>query len=511
MRNRQVFVVAGALALIGLAVFVYKWRVVGFPLWPGSKAEAWHVEAVISFDADGGPIKLQAFLPQSTDALGITIQGIIAPGFGLSTAQEGGNRWFVASKRAAQGPQGVRARFVAHSFKGQHDVGHRPPHRLAPPALDQASLTEARALIAAAEAQSSDDVTLVTALLKLLDGTHLRPDLGEEADIERREGGKVDKAVAVLALANVPARRVNGLDLSGERKRARFVQWLEAYVDDQWVSYSLTTGDAGVPDRYLAWWRGPRPFARLEGGKNPMWRIGFEAVDESTLDRLLALGQTQRSTLVSFSLFGLPLATQSVYRVLLSVPLGILVLVLLRNVVGLRGFGTFMPVLIALAFRETHLAWGLALFTAVVSGGLVFRLYLEQLKLLLVPRLAAVLIFVVLMMAGFSVLIHGLGIESGLSIALFPMVILTMTIERVSIMWDELGAAAAIRAGVTSLIIAAACYLLMTHALVEHVFFTFPELLLVILATTLVLGRYTGYRLLELKRFRVLAERSRTS
>jgi hypothetical protein len=35
--------------------------------------------------------------------------------------------------------------------------------------------------------------------------------------------------------------------------------------------------------------------------------------------------------------------------------------------------------------------------------------------------------------------------------------------------------------------------------------FVFPELLLVLLAATLLLGRYYGYRLLELPRFKVLA------
>jgi hypothetical protein len=34
--------------------------------------------------------------------------------------------------------------------------------------------------------------------------------------------------------------------------------------------------------------------------------------------------------------------------------------------------------------------------------------------------------------------------------------------------------------------------------------FVFPELLLVTLAATLLLGRYTGYRLTELARFRAL-------
>ena len=207
------------------------------------------------------------------------------------------------------------------------------------------------------------------------------------------------------------------------------------------------------------------------------------------------------------SLFSLPIETQVVYRILLTIPVGALILVLLRNVVGIRTFGTFMPVLIALAFRETQLIWGLVLFSLVVALGLAVRFYLDRLKLLLVPRLASVLIVVVLLMAALSVFSHLVGIERGLSVALFPMVIMTMTIERMSIVWEERGRNEALRQGLGSLFVAAVAYLVMTIKLVEHLVFVFPELLLVLLAFTLLLGRYTGYRLTELWRFRTLAEK----
>ena len=141
--------------------------------------------------------------------------------------------------------------------------------------------------------------------------------------------------------------------------------------------------------------------------------------------------------LLKFSLFNLPLHTQAVYRVLLLIPVGVFVLVLLRNIIGLAMFGTFMPVLIALAFRETQLLWGIVLFSMLVGLGLAIRFYLEHLKLLLVPRLAVVLIAVIILMVLISIFVHQLGIERGLSVALFPMVIMTMTIERMSIVWEE--------------------------------------------------------------------------
>ena len=69
-------------------------------------------------------------------------------------------------------------------------------------------------------------------------------------------------------------------------------------------------------------------------------------------------------------------------------------------------------------------------------------------------------------------------------------------------MWEERGAGAAVTEGAGSLAVAVVAYLVMSIRQIEHVAFVFPELLLVVLAITLVLGRYTGYRVSELFRFR---------
>jgi hypothetical protein len=81
------------------------------------------------------------------------------------------------------------------------------------------------------------------------------------------------------------------------------------------------------------------------------------------------------------------------------------------------------------------------------------------------------------------------------------MVIIAMTIERMSVVWEERGAADAIRSGAGSLAVAVVAYLVMGMQWLEHLIFTFPELLLIVLAIVLLMGRYTGYRLTELARF----------
>jgi hypothetical protein len=73
-----------------------------------------------------------------------------------------------------------------------------------------------------------------------------------------------------------------------------------------------------------------------------------------------------------------------------------------------------------------------------------------------------------------------------------------------SIGWEESGPREALQQASGSLLAAALAYLVMTERQVQHVVLAFPELLLLVLALTLALGRYTGYRLTELKRFRAL-------
>jgi hypothetical protein len=106
-----------------------------------------------------------------------------------------------------------------------------------------------------------------------------------------------------------------------------------------------------------------------------------------------------------------------------------------------------------------------------------------------------------------SIVSHQLGLETGLSVALFPMVIIAMTIERMSVVWEERGPADAIRAGIGSLVVAVIAYLAMGLAWLEHLIFVFPVLLLIVLAVVILLGRYTGYRFTELARFAPVASK----
>src|SRR5690606_17589458 len=176
--------------------------------------------------------------------------------------------------------------------------------------------------------------------------------------------------------------------------------------------------------------------------------------------------------------------------------------VVMRVLVGIRTSGTFMPVLIALAFLQTSLVPGLISFVSIVALGLVLRSYLSRLNLLLVPRIAAMVVLVVFLITFLSLLGYHLGFNTGMTITFFPMIIIAWTIERMSILWEEEGPHEVLLQGGGSLLVAVLAFVLMRWPLAQHLSFNFPELNLVTLALILILGQYTGYRLMELYRFR---------
>ena len=94
------------------------------------------------------------------------------------------------------------------------------------------------------------------------------------------------------------------------------------------------------------------------------------------------------------------------------------------------------------------------------------------------------------------------GLPTTKYVSLFPMVILTGMIERFWTLEVEDGTASSFRTLVGTMVIATSIGLFLSlHAVVRHMY-RYPETLGLIMAAQLLIGRYTGYRLSELYRFR---------
>lgn len=277
--------------------------------------------------------------------------------------------------------------------------------------------------------------------------------------------------------------------------------WLRSFNGDKWLFFNPGTGEQGLPGDRLVWWTGDEPLINLEGGRNPQVTFTLNNSEMNAIRLAKLTDETPRPDSWVFAVRP-ALQTQQTYQIMIMIPIGVLVILILRNLGGLQTLGTFTPVLIALAFRETQIGFGIILFTLITALGLSLRSYLEHLKLQMLPRLSVVLTFVVVLIAVISLLSHKLGLERGLSVSLFPMVILTMTIERLSITWEERGGGHAFKVAVGTLIAASLAFMLMNIRELTYFIFTFPAVLLIMVGFMLAMGRYRGYRLTELFRFK---------
>jgi hypothetical protein len=279
---------------------------------------------------------------------------------------------------------------------------------------------------------------------------------------------------------------------------------VQVWDGKDWVLFDPESGTQGQSKGVLIWDESNVSLLDVIGGKNS--QVHFSMIAQEVSPKAATESKVNADNLINFSIHSLPLEEQSMFKTIMLIPIGALIVVFLRIIVGLKTSGTFMPVLIAVAFVQTQLITGIVGFLLIVGTGLIIRSYLSKLNLLLVARISAVIITVILIISVFTVVAFRIGLTEGLSITFFPMIILSWTIERMSILWEEEGAKEVFMQGGGSLLTSVIVYLAMTNGFIQHLTFNFIGVQLLVLAAILALGNYTGYRLTELRRFKPLTE-----
>ncbi len=502
MRHWQTVVLALGLAALGLGVMAYKASALDLPLRPGEAASVWTLESRIAVRSEqGGPVRIDQPVPSRFDDLDVIAEDFISSSFDTAIEGEGGQRRAIWTARRMRGAQTLyhRLQLAPDADTADARPGERPPPPPVPD-YDEPFATAVEGLLAEVRESSAGVESFARLLIRRYRGDGDRAELLRSR--ARDAASHARNLVHILAGARIPARVSWTLPLRDGIRGGELAPWLEVYDAEGWFAIDPDTGDVGLPDGRLFWLQGRSPEIKADGGAVVRQSFAVSQTDRELMAIARERDETGAATLLGLTLFDLPVETQQVLQLILVVPVGALVVVAMRNIVGVATFGTFMPVLMALAFRETRLLLGVALLVAIVAVALAVRFYLERLHLLLVPRLGVVLTVVVLIMLGIALGSHRLGLDQALSVALFPMVILAMVVERMSVVWDEAGPGDAMRQGLGSLAVAAVAYVLMNQELVRHLVFVFPESLLLVMAAMLALGRYTGYRLSELWRFR---------
>lgn len=499
--NLHLKILIAVLVVLGLSITAYQIFVLGIPVTEDATDDLWNIDAKVEFLASSKePVKIQMFVPPlSRDYVSLN-ESFISNNYGVSVNRVDGNRKVTWSARKVTGKQTLYYRLVlTKRYSGEKSKAKGPVFRDSI-AIEGPEKIAAEALIAPIRQHSADVETFIGETIKR--ANNLNDDnvkLLLAGDSSTPNKAKIIELL--LSVAHVPLEKVHTIRLVADQPQTPEL-WLRSFNGNDWLYFNPDTGEQGLPSDRLLWWTGDDNLITVEGGKKSAVSFSLNNSEMNAIRLAKLTDENSDANFLEYSLYGLPLQTQQTFMVMVMIPIGVLVILILRNLIGLQTLGTFTPVLIALAFRETQLGFGIALFTIITALGLSLRSYLEHLKLQMLPRLSVVLTFVVVLIAAISLFSHKLGLERGLSVALFPMVILTMTIERLSITWEERGGGHAMKVAIGTLFAASLGHLIMSVPELIYFVFTFPAVLLILVGFMLAMGRYRGYRLTELVRFK---------
>lgn len=505
----QLYFIIGLLCLVGLSGIIYKRVMLGYPLLPKQSIPVWVVEAKLDFKASGKPVKVSLAVPGEQSLLGLLNEEGISRGYGFTSAEKGAvntlHRRAVWARSEANGDQQLFYRVLAYK--------KMKPQRLGPlltiePVVNplyaqEPLLTVVSAVVEESLAFSADNESLTSYVIGLFVEDNPSQNIRFLMQGHESEVAQAKVIQQVLLAAGAEAHLIKGLVLEESQKQQSLVPVILVQNKNKgrWIPFFPNKPQPGIPRPFLAWQRGGESLVDVDGGDDVLVRFSVLRDRRPIMEVVKQAANRNGNRFIEFSLYNLPIEQQNTFRMLLMVPLGALIVVIFRNLVGLKTSGTFMPILLAMSFLQTHLVPGLIIFGLVVGVGLVVRAYLSRLDLLLVPRISAVVIVVIGIMVLMSVMGYLLQLKFAQSVTLFPIIILAWTVERLSVLWDEDGPHEVAVQMTGSLITAIVCYFVMGSSVFQYMVFTFPEWILIVLGVILLMGQYTGYRLSELRRF----------
>ncbi|SON49004.1 inactive transglutaminase family protein [Vibrio tapetis] len=488
------------LLIAGSALSLLRHTDYGVPLTPGETRQIWDIEARVEFNALDKPVKASLAAPGTQTGYTLINESASSPGYGIAyTATDAGRRaeWTI---RHASGPQTIyyKTQFLVDD---QAKVDSIPPSDdpIEKPIFDGPQDAAAQSVLAQATQRSADNATLARELIKQLNDKD-----SQNASLLLNNNDKVLITSKLLSYAAIPNKLVGVVQLEDGRRRQNIMPMIEVWDGKEWELFDVNQSEQVKQNNLLVWDESNVSLLDVVGGKNS--QVHFSMILQDVTPQQATAQKVEADSLLNFSIHSLPLAEQSMFKTIMLIPIGALIVVFLRVIIGLKTSGTFMPVLIAVAFVQTTLLTGIVGFLLIVGTGLIIRGYLSKLNLLLVARISAVIITVIMIIAVFTIVSFNIGLNEGLTITFFPMIILSWTVERMSILWEEEGGKEVFLQGGGSLLTAILVYLAMTNPYVQHLTFNFIGLQLIILAVIMLLGTYTGYRLTELRRFKPLSE-----
>ncbi len=201
---------------------------------------------------------------------------------------------------------------------------------------------------------------------------------------------------------------------------------------------------------------------------------------------------------------GLP---ANIVVLLLLFPVIALFIAFTRHIIGLSGFGVYTPAVLSVAFVSTGILTGILLFLVILTAATITHGIVRRLKLQPLPR-TALLFWGVSFVTLFVLLAAAyLQVDALLMVSIFPILIVILLTE--NFMETQLFSSqkATIRLTLETLLTAILCSMIIGNESIQATVILNPELTLVLVAlANIIIGKYSGLRLIERLRFRSIIE-----
>ncbi|WP_353779029.1 7TM domain-containing protein [Winogradskyella sp. 3972H.M.0a.05] len=316
--------------------------------------------------------------------------------------------------------------------------------------------------------------------------------------------GKSRLFVALARSLGISARTKGGLILENANKKTSHL-WAEILVGDQWIPFDTLNGHfAFLPANFLEIYNGDEVL--LTRSANSDFNYNYAIEEKTTNTYINAFYSAEFSKKVSpiWMLIEEKIISYDILKMLLLFPICGLIIAVFRNVLGIKTFGTFLSILIAFSLASTDFYIGILLFVATIGVIGLLSYVLDLWGILYTPKLTIILTFTILWIL-FSTLIGAyFKIEALTQFTLFPIIVLALVSQQFTRSVVEEGYLDSFKILFQTLLATTLCYVIIVSKAVESFFIVFPEMVFVVLAITLLLGKWIGLRLSEYKRFQFL-------
>ena len=316
--------------------------------------------------------------------------------------------------------------------------------------------------------------------------------------------GKSRLFVALCRNLGYSARIKGGIILENTNKRTSHV-WAEVLINESWVPFdALNNHFAYLPSNYLEIYNGDEFLITHTPGIQFDYAYQINQVHHISFLRMNSKEIRELSDISLWSIVEGGIIPKDALHLLLLLPLGGLLVAFLRNVIGIKTFGVFLPVLIAFSLLHTGYFSGILLFVSLILlVGLVSYPF-DKIGLLYTPKLVISLS----LMVGLMIVATMVGIKYNITwlttLTFFPTIILTIAAERFSRATVEDGYKMAIDKLVQTLLATTICFGVLSWSWLPSVLIIFPEFIVLIISVAMLLGRYIGLRWVEFYRFKPL-------